>query len=148
MIHFKSEVIDNGTNNLNSSASHDEETKETQLAHERAMRNARVRGKCIRKEHYPPETVKTSMQRDADAETYAANVTETTWDHDLSKFLRYGSPAEVLHEIGFYQIGLARQKTWVYLHQRKTECARMDCEFEEEVSAKIQAMEKEWNARH
>jgi hypothetical protein len=109
----------------------------------RAVRYAHVTRQCIRKEHYPPDIARTSQERQVDAESYVATVTKLEWDQDMDRFLRYGSCAEMLHKTGFYKLGLAEQKAWVYTHQRTTECERMDREFENEVLAKIKTMDAE-----
>ena len=43
--------------------------------------------------------------------------------------------------MNFYKMGLAEKKVWVHTHQRTTECERMDREFEDEVSTKMNAMD-------
>ena len=110
---------------------------------ERAVRYAHVTRQCIRKEHYPPDIVKTLQEHQVDTETYVATVTNLEWDQDLNRFLRYGNRAEILHKTEFYKLGLAEQKSWVYTHKRRTECERMDREFENEVLAKIKTMDAE-----
>ena len=114
----------------------------------RSDRYAHVRRMCIRKEHYPPDIIKTSQERQVDAEKYSATVTKTAWEQDLARFLLYGSRAGVFRETDFCKLGLVQQKAWVYTHQRTTECERMDCEFEEEVLLKIKAMDEEMVGIH